>query len=78
MIGSSLVSATSVAGVTGGLVVSCVDEDGGFHIPEYLHDDVLQYDDDNYIGWLKEASSKEDVTEIAAKNIITLSKKNKK
>ena len=75
--GSSLVSATSVAGVTGGLVVSCLDEDGSFHIPEYLHDDVLQYDD-NYIGWLKEASSKEDVTELAAKNIITFIEKNKK
>lgn len=34
--------------------------------------------DDNYIDWLKEASSKEDVTEIAAKNIITFIEKNKK
>lgn len=75
---ASLVSATSVAGVTGGVVVSCLDEDGSLHIPEYLHDDVLKYYDDNYIDWLKEASSKENFTEIAAKNIITFIEKNKK
>lgn len=78
LMGSASLVSASVAGVTGGVVVSCLDEDGSLHIPEYLHDDVLKYYDDNYIDWLKEASSKENFTEIAAKNIITFIEKNKK